>query len=816
MKRYLCIHGHFYQPPRENPWLESVELQDSAYPFHDWNERITSECYAANAASRILDKAEWIVGIVNNYERMSFNFGATLLGWMERERPDIHEAIVAADVASRERFSGHGSAVAQAYNHSILPLCNQRDALTQVRWGIADFVRRFGRRPEGMWLPETAVDTATLEVLAAEGIAFTLLAPHQASRVRPFGEKAWHDVSGARIDPRHPYRCQLPSGRSIALFFYDGPVSQAVAFENLLSNGDKFKNRLTGAFVPREQPQLVHIATDGESYGHHHRHGDMALAYALQKIEADPDVRLTNYGEFLQRHPPTWDVEIAENTSWSCAHGVGRWQSDCGCSTGGRPEWTQAWRAPLRAALDALRDALTLLYEDKAAKLLRSPWEARDAYFSVIADRSEANIDAFFAEHAACSLSDEDRTQALRLLELQRQALLMYTSCGWFFDEVSGIETIQIIRYASRAIQLAREVGGPDLEPKFLHDLSLAHSNVEEYRDAAELYAKHVAPKRIDLRALVAHYAVSSVFSAYSQSTAVHAYRVEQLEFEVQRLGRNKLAVGKVRVTSDVTLEQRTLSFGILHLGDHNLSGGVREFKGDDDYGAMRDEVLGAFARADMPEALRLLDRHFLELTYSLRALFRDERQRVLDDIVATAMLDAEGLSGRLYDRHSPLLRYLSTLDFPLPDPLRRLSDFVLGTVLRQELQRDDLDPTRIRTLLAEADGVGADLDNVGAAFAMQRSLERAIEGFKEHPDRLPDLQRLRSTAEFARSLPWSIDLAKIQNTYWELLQLHAGRFVERADAGDPVAVQWRDNFAALGEALRIRPTSAARYQAAT
>lgn len=805
MPRYVCIHGHFYQPPRENPWLESVEQQESAYPFHDWNERITSECYGANATARILDEDGWIVGIVNNYQRISFNFGPTLLAWLEHAQPAVYQAILAADTASRQRFSGHGSAMAQAYNHSILPLCNARDRVTQVRWGIADFVARFQRRPEGMWLPETAVDTPTLETLADEGIAFTLLAPHQAAAVRAAGDKQWHDVHGARVDPRRPYRCRLPSGRSIVLFFYDGPISQAVAFENLLSNGDKFKARLTGPLDEREEPQLAHIATDGETYGHHHRHGEMALAYALRELENDPSLTLTNYGEFLERHPPTWEVAIEENTSWSCAHGIERWRSHCGCCTGGHPEWSQAWRGPLRSALDELRDGLIEVYEDGARDLLHDPWRARDDYIEVIHDRSPERIDGFLEAHASRELSDKERTAALRLLEMQRQSLLMYTSCGWFFDEVSGIETIQILRYAGRAIQLAEEIGGEDLEPPFLSRLEGAHSNLPDHGDAAAIYDKLVMPKRVDLRALVAHYAVSSLFQRYTETALIYAFRVDQLDFSLQVLGRNKLAVGKVRVTSVVTLEQRALSFGILHLGDHNLAGGVREFQGDDDYETMCEDVIGAFSRADMPEALRLLDQHFLELTYSLRSLFRDERQLILDEIVETAMLDAEGLSTRLYDAHSPLLRYLATMDFPLPEPLRRLADFVLGTVLRRQLAADDLDPARVRTLLAEAEGVDADLDRVGAAYTLQRSLEQAIRALAKQPEQLPRLKRLRRTAELAGTLPWDIELVRVQNEYWQLLSEHLPRFSEAADAGDPIAEQWREDFVALGTALQIR-----------
>jgi alpha-amylase/alpha-mannosidase (GH57 family) len=387
------VHGHFYQPPRENPWLEAIEEQDSAAPWHDWNERITAECYAPNAAARVLDNDDRIVRILNNYSRISFNFGPTLLTWLETHAQSTHAAIVAADALSMERFGGHGSAMAQAYNHMIMPLANLRDKITQVRWGLVDFERRYRRKPEGMWLPETAVDTETLEVLAAEGITFTVLAPRQALSVRRKGEKEWTDARGGRIDPSMPFEVELPSGRKIAVFFYDGPVSQAVAFERLLSNGEHFAGRLMSAFDNRRtSPQLVHIATDGETYGHHHRHGEMALAWALERIESSGLAKLTNYGEFLERHPPTHQARIIEATSWSCAHGVERWRSDCGCRTGSPAEWNQAFREPLRKALDGLRDATMLPFEQAAARIFVDPWKARDDYIHVILRRCPDTI----------------------------------------------------------------------------------------------------------------------------------------------------------------------------------------------------------------------------------------------------------------------------------------------------------------------------------------------------------------------------------------------------------------------------------------
>ncbi|MBK8237255.1 MAG: DUF3536 domain-containing protein [Deltaproteobacteria bacterium] len=807
--RYICIHGHFYQPPRENPWLESIEVQPSAYPFHDWNERITAECYGPNAAARILDEQGCITRIVSNYARMSFNFGPTLLAWLERARRDVYRSIIAADGQSRKRFAGHGSAMAQAYNHSILPLCRPRDKRTQIRWGLRDFEVRFARRPEGMWLPETAVDIETLELLADEGIAFTLLAPHQAGAIRARSDGSpWVDVGGARIDPRRAYRVELPGGRSIAVFFYDGPVSQAIAFERLLQSGDGFATRLRGAFDGRDEAQLVHVATDGETYGHHHRYGDMALAYALHTLEQAQDVRLVNYGEFLARHPPTYEARVVERTSWSCAHGIERWRADCGCNSGGHPGWSQRWRGPLRAALDWLAARLDAVFETAGAPLLRDPWVARDGYIDAILDRSPEALERFLLRHATGKLDPAARTRALELLELQRHALLMYTSCGWFFDEVSGIETVQIIRYAARAASLAERLdpglAGPDgLQAGFLAQLAHAVGNLPEFADAAVVYRRNVDV--LDLDKLAAHYAVSSLFHGYEERTELFAYFVDQLDMRSHSLGRAKLVLGTIRITSRVTYETQVRSFGFVHFGDHNLSGGVRHFEQAADYEAMCREVASAFERADMPEVLRLLDGHFLELTYSLRSLFRDEQQRALDVIVRSALTDAEALASQLYETHSPLLRYLATLDLPLPKSLRGLADFVHNSSLRRELERHELEFPRIRALLSESEDVGTELDSAGIGFALRQAIERAANLWAEEPEQLGRLRRLRRAAEFGREMSLELDLHHVQNRFYALLEAVYPRFYEQAERGDPIAIEWREHFRALGEALRVR-----------
>jgi len=580
-ERFICIHGHFYQPPRENAWLDAVELQDSAYPYHDWNERITAECYAPNASSRILDAQDQIVKIVNNYAGISFDFGPTLLSWLDRSAPETYRAVLDADRASRQRFSGHGSAMAQAYNHIILPLANSRDKRTQIVWGIRDFELRFGRFPEGMWLPETAVDIDSLEILAEQGILFTVLEPHQAARVRLIGEEMWSDVSGGRIDPTMAYRIVLPSGRSMALFFYDGPISRAVAFENLLSRGEYFAHRLTSAFEShRDRAQLVNIATDGETYGHHHRRGDMALAYALHTIETQGLARLTNYGEFLELHPPAHEVEIVPFTSWSCIHGVERWRSDCGCRTGGEGSWNQQWREPLRSALDWLRDELITVFEREAAPLLSFPWAARDAYVDVVLDRDDAAIASFIRSHAARDLSSPEVVRSLMLLEMQRHAMLMFTSCGWFFNEVSGIETIQVLQYAARALQLASDLGAPGLDDGFLSRLEKAQSNLAEHGNGAQIYERAVIPAMVDMQRVGAHHAVTSLFEIPKPKQMVYGYEVTTMDFSQFEMGRSKVALGRVEVLSEITRETVDLTFGVLYLGDIHLTGGLRLYPG--------------------------------------------------------------------------------------------------------------------------------------------------------------------------------------------------------------------------------------------
>jgi alpha-amylase/alpha-mannosidase (GH57 family) len=801
--RFVCIHGHFYQPPRENPWLEAIELQDSAYPYHDWNERITSECYGPNATPRILDGQNRIVRIENNYARISFNFGPTLLSWLEEKAPAVYAAVLAADRESRERFGGHGSALAQAYHHAILPLASRRDKVTQVVWGIRDFEHRFGRSASGMWLPETAVDIESLEVLAEQGIGFTILAPDQAARARRIGENGWQDVSGGRIDSRRPYRITLPSGRALALFFYDGPSSRAVAFEQLLNRGEFLVERLMGSFSEQATAdELVHFATDGETYGHHHRYGDMALAYALLDVETRGLARLTNYGQYLASHPPEYEVEIFENTSWSCPHGVGRWKEDCGC--GGHAGWNQKWRAPLRQALDWLRDALAPGFEKKGRQLLRDPWAARDDYVSVILDRSLARTEEFFRRHAAHELSEAERVTAVKLLEMQRHALLMYTSCGWFFDDLSGIETRQILQYAGRAVELAEELFGRPFEGELLEQLARAESNNPARGDGRRIWEDFVRPAMVRLERVGAHYAVSSLFESYSDRAGIYCYTVARDDFRVVSSGRARMAVGRVRIRSEITGEEEKASFGVLHLGDHNVSGGIGRFTTDEAYAAAAAKLIETFARGDLAAVLRMVDQNFASGTYSLKLLFRDEQRKVLRLILEDTLAETDEAYRHVYEQHAPLMRFLRDHGIPLPRGFQVAAEFALSTALRQALDAPEPDPGRITAALAEADRVGIVLHEDGLGYAFQKTIERLAERFRRSPESAAALGDLERLVTLARALPFPVELWGAQNVFYELLQTAFPMRRARALGGDVAALEWAVGFRALGERLSV------------
>ncbi len=798
--RYICIHGHFYQPPRENPWLEEIELQDSAYPFHDWNERINEECYAPNTASRILSPDNMIIDISNNYRKMSFNFGPTLLSWLCGKAPETYKAIVEADRESK--FSGHSPAMAQAYNHLIMPLANSRDKRTQVKWGIRDFEHRYGRKPEGMWLPECAVDKESLDIMTEHGIRFVVLAPHQFSLFRKIGEEQWRDSKEA--DLKMPYLCRLPSGRTISAFFYFGPASRDTAFANVLDNGELLAKRLLSEFSG-DGPQIVSIATDGETYGHHHKQGDMALAYCFYYLESNNLANVTVFAEYLEKFPPTHEAEIVERTSWSCVHGVERWMSDCGDNSGTRPGWNQGWRTPLRWAMDWLRDALIPIYEKEASAYLKDPWAARDAYIDILLDRSTENVDRFFSQHATRELSLTDKVRVLKLLEMQKHAMLMFTSDGWFFDEISGIETTQVMKYAARAIQMAKELAGVDLEPGYTDILRGAKSNIPDFKDGANIYRIFVKPAAVDINRVAAHYAISSIFEEYPETAKIYSYRVKKEAYDLQKLGEQSLAIGRIHVRSDVTWEEETLNFAVLHFGDHNINGGVQKFWGEEQSRIMQEEIKGAFAKGDIPEVIRMMDKHFGAHSYSLWHLFKDQQRKIFGHIMEANIKEIDESLRRIYDHHSPAIQVMRDLGVPLPDVLNSIGRFLVNADLRAALEDPELNLARLKQASEAAKRYYLELDRATLGFIAGNKITALMEKLRGAPEDLAQMEAINELLATIEPLQLGPNLWKAQNILFSLSRNLYQQTKERADKGDEAARRWMEQFSALEGRMYVR-----------
>jgi len=793
--RYLCIHGHFYQPPRENPWLDVVEIQDSAQPDHDWNERITRECYGPNTRSRLLDEHGKILNLSNNYARMSFNFGPTLLSWLKHSAPEVLAGIVEADRLSRERRGGHGNALAQVYNHVILPLASPLDRRTQVLWGIADFRHYFGRDPEGMWLAETAADTPSLEALAEAGIKFTVLAPHQAKRWRRVGEAEWVEPHQG-IDPSRAYTMRLPSGRSIAIFFYDGFVSRQVAFERLLDQGEKFLDRLLSGFDSRRtHPQLMHIATDGESYGHHHPHGDMALAYVLDRLNRHSEIRLTNYGEFLELHPPEWEVEIHEKSAWSCAHGVERWNSDCGCRT--RGDWHQKWRGPLRKALDHLREQLDHLFATRGRECFPDPWAARDAYIDVILDRSPRAIRQFLRQHGHADLDDEQIRDALRLLEMQRDGMLMYTSCGWFFDEISGIETTQCLHYAARALHMAK-LFQRDFEGKFVQTLKTAPSNLPEFKNGRGVWDRIVRPGVVDLDRVLAHYAVSLIFTPRNPKTRLYSFNLQVLDQEVLGRGSSHLAVGRLRVRSDQTWDEAETAFVVIHYGGLDFHTVLRQPESTKEYEDFKQRLVKAYKTGSLADVTTLVTREFDGKVRRLDDLFVDEQRRIIGIVLQDRIEDYQHTFERLFAQDDDVLNQLGQMRYPIPKPLRGAASSYLDYQLARELARlqADSDLTRVQGLYERGRTWGYQPERE----PLEQSISRTLQGVLRKLDPKADLPAIVSHASLLLD---AAALLGVKPNLWRVQNHLLDAYVTLADSG-AMTEELRNVFRSLASKLDL------------
>ncbi|MEO0349144.1 MAG: DUF3536 domain-containing protein [Cyanobacteria bacterium P01_A01_bin.15] len=714
---YVCVHGHFYQPPRENPSLEAVERQPGAAPFHDWNERILRESYRPNAFARIMDHQGQVLEISNNYESISFNIGPTLMSWLERHDIETYRRILEADRRSCDRNNGHGNAIAQVYNHIILPLANERDKITQVRWGIADFRKRFNRDPEGIWLAETAIDQATLRVLIQEGIRFTIVAPSQVQRCRSMAAGSWQEVGDGQIDPTRPYRCfvpGLPAGQNyLDIFVYDGPISGDMGFSDILQSSQSFANRLGQAVRgDRKDAQLISVATDGETFGHHRGGAERALAYALQHEFRDRGWQVVSYARYLSLFPPTWELELKPVTAWSCAHGVERWKSDCGCGGGG--EWHQRWRAPLRQALDWLRDELIEIYEITGEELFKDVWAARDSYVDVVCDRSPLNIDRFFAQHQLHELTPIERTDALSLLEMQRHAMLMYTSCGWFFEEISRPEGTQILRYAARAIELAEDVCGESLEADFMAKLALAPSNVPQFRDGAGVYRAQVQPTRISVEQVVAHYGMSSLFQTYHREQRLYCHTLTHQDYQKQTMGALTLALGQVEIVSEITQAKANYTFAVCHLGGQEFLCGMRPFKNRPVYTRAKEAVLGVFAQGSMVQTIAAIQTHFGERTFNLQQLFSEERQQIMQLLSQNTLHQLHQLYAQIYRENYGVLMAFHREHMDVPRELQVAAEITLGHRTIDVLRRLEQDLSEIdENILAISTGYLGELEGI-------------------------------------------------------------------------------------------------------
>ncbi len=618
---------------------------------------------------------------------------------------------------------------------------------------------------------------------------------------------AWIDTPNASVDPTHPYLIRFDSGVSMAVFFYDGPTSRAIAFEGLLYSGENFSNRLKSCFRDVAPAQLVHVATDGESYGHHHKHGEMALAYALRLLEQDKNVCVANYGSFLAQFPPEFECEINDNTSWSCAHGVERWRSDCGCN-GGKPGWNQAWRGPLRAALDELRDALFPLTEKAGKELFNNVWAARDAYINVILDRSTESADNFFIDHQSHQLTDPERVRALELMEMQRHAQLMYTSCGWFFDDISGIETVQIIAYAARVLQLAQTVFGLDaapLEPRFLERLSQARSNVASAGTGDRIYRDKVSTMQLGLEQVVAHYAISSVFSSFAEETELFCYNVRRISYETFTSGRGRLAIGRVHIASSITGQQKTFSFAVLHFGDQNITAAVKacDTAEIENFAAFAGQAADQVLRADFPKVIRLIDSYYGHVDYSLTSLFTDEQRRIVKLILNSTLRNIENSMTTIYEDHASLLHFLSQAGLPKPPALTLAAGFAINAGLRRALEGDPIDQAALHSFLALAKADQVPLETATLSYIADQRMKRAMIELLMSSGSLEMLERALTLARTFRELPFDLNLWQAQNIWYEILRTSNYALTSLAPDDRPL---WDKGFSDLALCLSIDP----------
>lgn len=792
-KTYLTIHGHFYQPPRENPWLEAIETQDSAAPFHDWNERINNECYNPNSVSKIVDNHNRILDMVNNYESMSFNFGPTLLSWMENFAPMAYDRLIKADMESVQDFGGHGNAIAQVYNHMIMPLANLNDKITQTIWGIADFEYRFGRKPEGIWLAETAVDDETLEVLIDHDIKFTVLSPYQAAKIRKIGSKDWEDVSWGNIDPARAYRYYIKSNpeKYIDLFFYDGAISKSVAFDELLKDGNKFIRRLKeGVSDVRDYPQLVNIATDGESYGHHTKFGDMALAYVLKLRAKDEGFIITNYAQYLEHYPSKYEVDIKQASSWSCFHGVGRWSEDCGCSTGGHPGWNQKWRKPLREALDYLRDELVIIFEKEGKKYFnQSSWDVRNAYIQLILDRSSLTFKKFRKAYFKDDLTQDQIVKAVELLEIQRQAMLMYTSCGWFFSEISGIETTQIMKYAARAMQLAAGFSKKDLEVQFLEILDTAKSNFMEFGTGKNIYENFVKPSVVTTKQIAGLWAISSLYQDFEDEENVYCYKIKKEAYKKVSKGNSNLIIAHLEITSRITRQKSDLMVALMQYSGGDFHCAIKEFSDEAEFNTIEKELFKTFMLQPITEIIRALDEYFGKDYFTLKDIFIEERRKILHILLKGKMKKFAQTYQEMYNEGKGSIYQMQNLGLTIPEEFKISAGYALSKQFNDlfEGTKGYIEDNLLQSAIdidfdAKKLGVKIDKAATNKLFTQKviQNINRLAQGFDSH-----QAEATLELFETIEKLDLQVNVAEAQNIYFNKIFHEIGQIIETAQSSN-------------------------------
>lgn len=776
-KVFFVIHGHFYQPPREEPWLEEILTQPGAAPYHDWNERIDDQCYAPNGNSRVLDGRGRVLDLVNNYTYLSFDFGPTLLSWLRRKSLASYEQVIRADYESAKLF-GHGSALACAYNHMILPLANKRDRETQVSWGIKDFVFHFGRDPEGLWLPEAAVNYPTLEVLADHKIKFTVLSPYSARAVRPIGSKKWQEVKDGRLDITQPYRCHLPGqGKYVDIFFYDGPISSDLSFTNLMNDAGDLADRFKFSFPPvKGRDRVASIATDGETFGHHHPFADMCLAFLFAREGPKKNLHFVNFAQYLAEHEPTWEVQLAEaaeGTSWSCAHGVERWRADCGCSTYSQPGWDQKWRGPLRQALDWLRDELALIFGLEAVKYLHNPWLARNDYVEVINQRKPAVQEKFLQKHARRLLNVQEKVNVWKLLESERYAQLMYTSCGWFFAELSGIETVQDLKYAARALELAQEFTTKDLKKTFLTKLALAKSNLPQYGDGRGVWQKLVEPSQTGWANVACHGAILTLLEDFS-AKQVYQFAITKNQETRQTKGANLLLAGQLSLQSLTTMEATQWVYLLLVPRNGQARCYLRQTADDKYFNKVESHLtalpdsslkvlIGQIEKLLGTKYLTLADTFFEQYTGVVHALLKNRLGRLRQKIAQIYQVDKE------------ILDYFIKIGWPLPEEMRTITQYVLNWRLDELLEGlgqafEVENYCEVRQIVETARRLGVALELAKLARDFNRMILAQMDGFRKNPQH-KDGVRLKLFIELGREMKLDLALTRIQNAFWKILR---------------------------------------------